>query len=442
MTTETIDRETGAPADPPAGAGPADGGADDWADDGWLPPRHPLLASIEAIDAALSSASACDPAYLGERERREALLALARLDGRLEAVRLQLTATAGELAHNEGYGSVGAWLAQQTRTDQRPNASDVRLARLLDQRWRQTAAALAVGTVNAAQARVIVDALEDLPEVGVPTEVLADAEARLVAEADHFAPKQLRILGRRILEVVAPEVYEAQEAKALAQEEERARKQTALFTRRIGDGTTKISIRVPDAVAVRLMTYLESFSSPRGPARLGEKVPSYRRLGHAFCAFLETADPKRMPLHGGDATTVLVTISLAELRQQLGAGELGADDRLSASEVRRLACTAAIVPVVLGGQSEPLDLGRASRLFTPAQRKAMAIRDKRCRAEGCEIPAAWCEAHHFRTPWSRGGRTDLTDGKLLCGYHHHRAHDEAFLHDELPNGDVRFHRRR
>ena len=96
---------------------------------------------------------------------------------------------------------------------------------------------------------------------------------------------------------------------------------------------------------------------------------------------------------------------------------------------------------MLGGRSEVLDLGRAARLFKPAQRKAMIIRDRECRAEGCTIPAAWCEAHHWGKPWSRGGRTDLKDGLLLCSWHHHRAHDDTFAASRMPNGDVRFSRR-
>ena len=57
---------------------------------------------------------------------------------------------------------------------------------------------------------------------------------------------------------------------------------------------------------------------------------------------------------------------------------------------------------------------------------------------GCDIPAAWCEAHHL-IPWTKGGKTDLADGVLLCSHHHHRAHDDRYLHDRLPNGDIRFH---
>ena len=97
--------------------------------------------------------------------------------------------------------------------------------------------------------------------------------------------------------------------------------------------------------------------------------------------------------------------------------------------------------MVLGGKSEVLDLGRASRLFKPAQRKAMIIRDKECRAEGCTIPAAWCEAHHWGTAWARGGLTDLKDGVLLCSWHHQGVHDNSYDASRLANGDVRYYRR-
>jgi len=69
------------------------------------------------------------------------------------------------------------------------------------------------------------------------------------------------------------------------------------------------------------------------------------------------------------------------------------------------------------------------------------VRDRTCRAEGCDIPGTWAEAHHW-IPWSQGGRTDLTNAVLLCSHHHHRVHDPRFAADRLPNGDVRFNRRR
>ena len=137
----------------------------------------------------------------------------------------------------------------------------------------------------------------------------------------------------------------------------------------------------------------------------------------------------------------MVMIDLDALRTGLGLAETSTGEVLTATEARRLACTAGIIPVVLGGAGETLDLGRSRRLFSPGQRKAMAIRDRGCRAEDCDIPSAWCEAHHAHTPWSRGGRTDLAHGVLLCSLHHHRAHDRTWDTARLPNGDLRYHRR-
>ncbi len=156
---------------------------------------------------------------------------------------------------------------------------------------------------------------------------------------------------------------------------------------------------------------------------------------------LETIPSERLPRHGGVATSVVVTIDHDTLRTQLGAaGVLHTGEAVSISEAMRLACTASILPVVLDGAGQPLHLGRARRLFTSAQRTAMTVRDRRCRTHGCTVPATWCEAHH-RTPWSRGGRTDIEAGVLLCSWHHHRAHDPAYRTDTMPNGDVRFQRR-
>jgi hypothetical protein len=273
--------------------------------------------------------------------------------------------------------------------------------------------------------------------------VAARAEEHLVAEAAHFGPRELRMLGHRVLDAVAPGIADEQEAKALEAEERRAWQQTSLVSTRLGDGTTRIIIKVPDGVAARLHTYLEAFTSPRHASKgEGDRMPIDLRRGQAFTALLESCDPRRLPVHGGDATTVIVTVPLEDLRRELGVGELGPSDGLSAGDVRRLACTAAILPAVLNGKSEVLDLGRASRLFKPAQRKAMVVRDRECRAEGCTIPATWCEAHHAGRPWAKGGRTDLRDGVLLCSWHHHRAHDPRFEVGRMPNGDVRFSRRR
>ena len=328
-------------------------------------------------------------------------------------------------------------------TDKRAAYAQEKLAHTLDTTWRQVAAGLADGRVHLDQARVIVKALDALPD-DVTVEVKQRAERRLVDQAEQFGPADLARLGRRILDVVAPEVGDEQERRALERAEAKAESVTRLDFKRRGDGSTDISATVPDSVAARLKTYLEAFTSPRqhdgiDPAT-GARLPADRQRGHAFCALLERLDPQSLPDHGGLATSVVVTMPLKTLQTGLGTAQLGTGEPITPGEARRLACTAGLIPAVLGTKSEVLDLGRNARLFSPAQRKALALQHPRCRAEDCPIPAPWCEAHHA-TAWSSRGRTDLEAGILLCHWHHKRVHDTRYRTERLPSGDLRYHRR-
>lgn len=254
----------------------------------------------------------------------------------------------------------------------------------------------------------------------------------------------------------------------LADAERHAGEKQRLRMRALGDGTTRISAIVPDATAARLATYLHAFTSPRladgavrsaadEAGRSAAEKPVFggplamlgrpKQLAEAFGQLMEVLDPSRLPIHGGDATNVTVTISLKDLEQGLGVAMIDNGvpgdgfDTITAAQARRLACTARIIPAVLGGDSEVLDLGRGQRLFSKAQRRALLLRDKTCRAQGCDIPGTWSEAHHL-VPWSHGGATDLANAALLCSKHHHRAHDPAYDMTRLASGDLRFHRRR
>lgn len=94
---------------------------------------------------------------------------------------------------------------------------------------------------------------------------------------------------------------------------------------------------------------------------------------------------------------------------------------VSIGSLARMICDAEVQFLSTDVNDEPLRLGRATRLFTPAQRRALMARDRRCRAPGCGFPASYCEAHHL-VPWSVGGATDVENGILLCNFHHHEAH--------------------
>jgi hypothetical protein len=93
-----------------------------------------------------------------------------------------------------------------------------------------------------------------------------------------------------------------------------------------------------------------------------------------------------------------------------------------------------LLPPALGGApSQPLDVGRASRVITPAQRSALTVRDGGCVFPHCDRPLAWCEGHHL-VPWADGGPTDLANLALLCRAHHRAAHEGGWQLTRGPDG--------
>jgi hypothetical protein len=409
-----------------------------------LHPTHPIVACADRAVIAVSESAGYEPVFMTNDDKRAALLAVTELERRTAGLKLRLMAASKEMADTDGARDVAAWLAPRTRADLRPLRAEQRLAEAIDQRWTQVAAGMSRGGVSVEQAQVIVRGLEALPaRLGV--EIITKAEAHLVELAKDHDPTELRILARRILDLAAPEIAEGEEARRLEEEEKHARDHARLSLKPLGDGTTRISGLLPDAAGQRLLTYLDAYTSPRKPpdALSGEedRIPYPRQLAHAFCSLLEHLDPAQLPEHGGDATTLMVTIPLESLQKDLGVGTILGGQPMSATEVRRLACTAGILPAVLGGKGEVLDLGRTRRLFSRAQRRALALTDPTCSAEGCSVPAKWCEVHHLR-PWSQGGSTDLDDGIFGCSHHHHLLHDPTYEHEILHDGKIRFHRRR
>jgi hypothetical protein len=129
--------------------------------------------------------------------------------------------------------------------------------------------------------------------------------------------------------------------------------------------------------------------------------------------------------HGGDIPSITMVIRMTKesLLTGLGIAEIdGIDETISAGTARRMAGEAGIIPAVLGGPSEVLDFGKTRRLFSTAQKLAFGERDGGCAFGGCTAPPSYTEAHHIIW-WSDIENTDLDNGILLCGFHHHRIHD-------------------
>jgi len=188
-----------------------------------------------------------------------------------------------------------------------------------------------------------------------------------------------------------------------------------------------------------LRKHLMALAAPKRHPDL-DSTPSRHRMGLAFCAYLETRPEHTVPHAGGVAATVVVTMTIEALMGGVQAAGLCDGTRISAGEARRLACGAGIIPVVLDGPSEPLDVGRQRRFHTKAMRIAMGLRDGGCTVVGCDRPPALCQAHHD-LPRSTGGHTNLAHGRLLCHRHHTPAHDHRYQTKTTPNGKVTFTRR-
>lgn len=147
----------------------------------------------------------------------------------------------------------------------------------------------------------------------------------------------------------------------------------------------------------------------------------------AFVAIIKLGiSTKDDHLFGHHDATVRVHVNAESLATGDGTAWIeGIHDVQPATTAQRIACTAGIIPIIVDRAGDILNVGRAHRLFTTAQRIALAARDGGCVHPGCRVPARFTEAHHIN-PWKHGGRTDLADGVLLCRFHHRMVHAQNY----------------
>lgn len=387
---------------------------------------HPIVECAADVQAALKDVASVEPAFMATAEKQSALVALTHARSQLDALTVRVLAASDDVGEVHGLRDAAAWLAVQTRATRREARRDLALGRALAQH-ADVATGLSSGELRTEQARVIAEAVDALPS-HVDSSTRGLAEASLLELASHHDARELRQIGKRILDVVAPEVGESHEAAVLAAEEARATAGVELTMVDDGEGRCHGRFTVPSHVGAMLTRHLLALANParHTEAELrdesGDWKPLRRRLGQALIEYVERYPVEATPQTAGVNATVVVTMTLEQLLADHATALLDDGSRMSAGQARRLACEAGIIPVVLDSKSQPLDLGRAARLFTKAQRVALGLRDGGCTAKGCETSASGCHAHHD-DPWSRLGLTDLANGRLLCPRHHRLAHD-------------------
>ncbi|SDS80336.1 HNH endonuclease signature motif containing protein [Actinopolymorpha singaporensis] len=509
-------------------------------------PLHPLLAALGMVTAGNDVVLSTSVVSLTAEHAGEALEVLGREIARLQAAQLKVVrqAEACDVGKLTGAPNATVYLRTALRMSRHESSATVGLARDLDKAVPSTGDALAAGNVSVRQAQVIADAVKKLPDYVGPEERV-EAEGFLIGKARFHNPDELRVLGTKLLERVAPEEYYRQLGEELARKDRTAEQKRSLRYSPNGvPQSESVHISLPAWEMELLRKLIEPLAEPVKGADPDHR-PIDQRRGDAFAELIGMlAAAAKAPVRGGRPPQVAVTIPLDTLLKGTGAGTvddtatvvrprpctcpctdpkyakqstkkpaeageptsteaggqeegqvgkekrpssgtgaladgmppprepgqhpqsdvgdpesdaepekgaagpgaavdphdgcptcggggsaryLGADGKpISAATVRRLACEADLIPAVLGGDGQVLDLGRSDRFFKEPQRRALAIRDgHHCNFPGCQIPEPRCITHHIN-PWDHGGPTDLANGVLLCRHHHTTIHHKGW----------------
>jgi hypothetical protein len=384
-------------------------------------PTTPEVAWLDAAEAALDNSDdpMCEPVDFS----RDVVTRINRLEARLAARKLARIRRIdeAEVARRSGSTSTSSMLANDSGGDQASCSRQVRTAQNLKVATL-TERALEAGEITFEEAEVIARTMAGLPD-GIDELTRMRIEKRLIGDARRLSLPDLRRRVLRVADIYKPRAEaDLDEDAKLRHQEARAWQNTELWFGQARDGLVPFGGKVPEAQADLLKHQVGAIAAPRRNEETDPDLTYNQRMGRAFCHWIEKIPTDGLPTTGGTPATLTVNLDFDDLKSQVAAATLSTGTRISAGEVRRLACSHGILPRVLDGKSVPLDQGRTKRVFTPAQRLAMADRDGGCTYPGCDRPPAWTEAHHIDWWAKDGGATDLERGTLLCASHHHWVH--------------------
>ena len=433
-------------------------------------PAEPLTALAAVVD----DLAAQDLTGVTDAVRAERVLVLRRLLDRLEGHWL------AELAGVDARGAAGAdqgvqapstasWLRSRLRMGAAAASSAVRTARALF-RGPLTATAQAVtdGDLSAAHAAVLAAGTQDLP-----LHVTAEAEPVLVDAARRLDPPRLRRLLGHLRLVADPQ---SERDRAERRHQDRWVRLTPTF-----EGMVVIDGLLEPEAGQTLLAALEPLARPHSAQ---DDRSGGQRTADALAELARRQlEGGRLPQTAGVRPQLAVLVDLDSLQGRPGA--VGGDTQAGALDpeaCRRLGCdgavtrvlvtrhpthhhqhhdhhghgdhgghhdpgsgqglaawlrtAAALLPPTLGGApTQPLEVGRTTRVVQPAQRTALAVRDGGCVFPNCDRPLSWCEAHHL-WHWLDGGPTDLDNLALLCRTHHRAVHEEGWRLARGPDGQL------
>ncbi|MCX6397743.1 MAG: DUF222 domain-containing protein [Propionibacteriales bacterium] len=236
--------------------------------------QHRLLSLVDELEAL--RARHCDvPVWtLSPSEVAGAMERLARHRNWFDALLLTTLREADRHQVGDAVGatSTAGWWASTTRTTTKQAHRQVALATALDDDAHPpTSSALRLGDISVDQAAVILNAVEALPTDLVPHALRHDAEQHLVALAQHHDPRELRILGRRILEVIAPEIADEHERQVVEREEQHAMATASFVMNPDGHGSVVGRFKIPVLAGEMLRKHLSAIAAAWPPGRIGRR---------------------------------------------------------------------------------------------------------------------------------------------------------------------------
>jgi Domain of unknown function (DUF222)/HNH endonuclease len=435
------------------------------------PPSSPpaLLASLTADVGELATE---DLTTLADGALVEETLELRRLADQIDGEWLRrLAAVDGRGAAGADHGipaaSTASWLRNRLRMSASAASNAVATARALFRGpLSNTAQALCAGDISAAHASVLAHGTRDQP-----AHTTAEAEPTLLEAARRLDPPQLRRVIGHLQRTLDPDAADTQ---AQRQHERRG-----LWTAPTIEGMVALQGLLEPEAGQTLLAALEPLARPHSAD--DQRSGDQRRADALTELARQALEQGQLPQSGGVRPQLSVIVDLDSLLGRPGAvgGELGGLGSLAPEACRRLACDSALtrvlvtrgdhdhpghqasidgrhgpngdpcgegdlaarlrtamtlLPPVLGGAPrQPLDVGRSSRVITPAQRAALAVRDGGCVFPDCGRPPAWCDGHHL-IHWLDGGPTDLDNLALLCRTHHRTVHEGGWQLTRGPDG--------
>ncbi len=407
-------------------------------------------SEIERVSAVVGELARRDVSQLSHADLldvHEAVARLGRLTGTLQARfageiarRSNRDLPGGGLARREGYGNAGQLVARATGGTAAGAMRSIEAGRALladDEprdgatspvptappapRYPAVAEASLAGDLSVDAAALIVAALDGLRERVEPAD-LHDLERRLVGKAKCRDAQDVR-------RIVSRAVARADIAGHMEREERRHAERYLAWTED-HTGMVMFSGKLDAVTAAPIRTVIEQMVTHQFRARRdGDPMsPDRRTVGQmradALYEVCRHALGCTETATSGVRTTIVVRMDQRNLESGVGLGSVdGVEQPVSVRELRRLAGDAGVIPEVLSGDSEVLDLGRTKRMFTRAQRIALLERDGGCAR--CHAPPEHCEAHHIRW-WDRGGGSDLRNGVMLCTRCHHDVHRQGW----------------